>query len=198
MAKKNKVQLTPEQLAEKKLGKKKVWARIGAVACAVAITAVVYVVGAKDGHQVKQIIEEPQTVIQTVTVPASKSDDTVTEPTTSAPATTEPTQTTTSTDSDSSDDSFDILGTITGLLGGLGDIDLSGAGDAIEGAGTSVKDFFYGVADKIESDEGIGDLGDGIGDTIGGIIGGDGSDSGLGDLGDLSGSLDDILGGIGA
>ena len=156
MAKKNKVQLTPEELAAKKLKTRKGWARVGAVACALAITAAVYAVGSKDGHKIKQVEETPQVVTQVVTVAATtKAPETTTEATTKAPETTK---------AASSDNSSDggIMDTITGLLGGLGDIDLSGAGDTIEGVGNTAKDFFYDIADKIEN-------GDSIGDIIGGI-----------------------------
>ena len=152
MAKKNKVQLTPEELAAKKLKTRKGWARVGAVACALAITAAVYAVGSKDGHKIKQVEETPQVVTQVVTVAA----------TTKAPETTKAAETTTKAASSDDSSSGGIMDTITGLLGGLGDIDLSGAGDTIEGVGNTAKDFFYDIADKIEN-------GDSIGDIIGGI-----------------------------
>ena len=51
MAKKEKVQLTPEELAEKKLKTRKGWARVGAIVCALAITVAVYAAGSKGGHK---------------------------------------------------------------------------------------------------------------------------------------------------
>jgi hypothetical protein len=177
MAKKNKAQLTPEELAEKKLKKRKGWARVGAVACALAITAAVYAVGAKDGHKIKQVEETPQVVTQVVKVEAStQKTETTTEATTkAAETTTKAAETTTKASSDSSSDGG-ILDTITGLLGGLGDIgslgdmDFSGAGDTIEGVGNTAKDFFYDIADKIENGDSLGDIGGDIGgDIIGGL-----------------------------
>ena len=166
MAKKNKAQLTPEELAEKKLKTRKGWARVGAVACALAITAAVYSVGSKGGHKIKQVEETPQVVTQVVKVEAStQKTETTTE------ATTKAAETTTKAASDSSSDGG-ILDTITGLLGGLGDIgslgdmDFSGAGDTIEGVGNTAKDFFYDIADKIENGDSLGDIG---GDIVGGL-----------------------------
>lgn len=169
MAKKNKIQLTPEELAAKKLKTRKGWARVGAVACALAITAAVYALGSKDGHKIKQVEEAPQVVTQVVTVAATtQKTETTTEATTKAPETTKAAETTTKAASSDSSSDGGIMDTITGLLGGLGDIDLSGAGDTIEGVGNTAKDFFYDIADKIENGEGIGDIG---GDIIGGIGG---------------------------
>ncbi len=167
MAKKNKVQLTPEELAAKKLKTRKGWARVGAVACALAITAAVYAVGSKDGHKIKQVEETPQVVTQVVTVAATtQKTETTTEATTKAPETTKAAESTTKAASSDDSSSGGIMDTITGLLGGLGDIDLSGAGDTIEGVGNTAKDFFYDIADKIENGDSIGDIG---GDIIGGI-----------------------------
>ena len=167
MAKKNKAQLTPEELAEKKLKTRKGWARVGAVVCALAITAAVYAVGAKDGHKIKQVEETPQVVTQVVTVAATtKAPETTTEATTKAPETTKAAETTTKAASSDSSSDGGILDTITGLIGGLGDIDLSGAGDTIEGVGNTAKDFFYDIADKIESGDSLGDIG---GDIVGGL-----------------------------
>ena len=166
MAKKNKAQLTPEELAEKKLKTRKGWARVGAVVCALAITAAVYSVGSKGGHKIKQVEETPQVVTQVVKVEAStQKTETTTE------ATTKAAETTTKAASDSSSDGG-ILDTITGLIGGLGDIgslgdmDFSGAGDTIEGVGNTAKDFFYDIADKIENGDSLGDIG---GDIVGGL-----------------------------
>ncbi len=171
MAKKNKAQLTPEELAEKKLKKRKGWARVGAVACALAITAAVYAVGAKDGHKIKQVEETPQVVTQVVKVESTtQKTETTTEATTkAAETTTKAAETTTKASSDSSSDGG-ILDTITGLIGGLGDMDFSGAGDTIEGVGNTAKDFFYDIADKIENGDSLGDIGGDIGgDIIGGL-----------------------------
>ena len=167
MAKKNKAQLTPEELAEKKLKTRKGWARVGAVVCALAITAAVYSVGSKGGHKIKQVEETPQVVTQVVKVEAStQKTETTTEATTkAAETTTKAAETTTKAASDSSSDGG-ILDTITGLIGGLGDMDFSGAGDTIEGVGNTAKDFFYDIADKIESGDSLGDIG---GDIIGGL-----------------------------
>ena len=167
MAKKDKIPLTPEQIAEKKLNGRKKRARVLAVVLAIVITACVYFAGSKDGPKtlrvepqavvvdnvVERVVEKEVTV--TVTVPA---------PTTEAPTTEAPTTTTAPSGSD--DGSSDILGTITGLLGGitdgLGDVDLGGLGggvdtsaaaDAIEGIGSSAQDFFNGIADKVETTE---------------------------------------------
>jgi len=167
MAKKNKVQLTPEELAAKKLKTRKGWARVGAVACALAITAAVYAAGSKDGHKIKQVEETPQVITQVVKVEATtQKTETTTEATTKAPETTKAAETTTA--ASSSDDSSQggIMDTITSLIGGLGDIDLSGAGDTIQGVGNTAKDFFYDIADKIENGDGISDIG---GDLINGI-----------------------------
>ncbi|MBE6827218.1 MAG: hypothetical protein E7514_01215, partial [Ruminococcaceae bacterium] len=85
MAKKEKPVLTPEEIAAKKLKRKKVWARIGAVACALAITGAIYAVGSKDGPKI--VREEPEQVIvkQIVTQPAPAAPTTA-APTTKAPA----------------------------------------------------------------------------------------------------------------
>ena len=153
MAKKNKVQLTPEELAAKKLKTRKGWARVGAVACALAITAAVYAVGSKDGHKIKQVEETPQVVTQVVTVAATtKAPETTTEATTKAPETTKAAETTTKAASSDSSSDGGIMDTITGLLGGLGDIDLSGAGD---------------IADKMENGDSIGDIGGDLSNGIG-------------------------------
>ncbi len=167
MAKKNKAQLTPEELAAKKLKKRKGWARVGAVVCALAITAAVYSVGSKGGHKIKKVEETPQVVTQVVKVEATtQKAETTTEATTkAAETTTKAAETTTKAASDSSSDGG-ILDTITGLIGSLGDVDLSGAGDTIEGIGNTAKDFFYDIADKIESGDSLGDIG---GDIIGGL-----------------------------
>ena len=152
MAKKEKVQLTPEELAEKKLNTRKGWARVGAIVCALAITAAVYAAGSKGGHKIKQVEENVPVVTQIVTVAAP-----------TAP-TTEPTTQASSSDSDSA--LGGIMDTLSGLIGGMGDVDVSGAGDTIEGLGNTAKDFFYDIADKIENGGDIGDIG---GDIIGGV-----------------------------
>ena len=148
MAKKEKVQLTPEELAEKKLNTRKGWARVGAIVCALAITAAVYAAGSKGGHKIKQVEENVPVVTQIVTVAAPAA------PTTQAA-------------SAGSDSALGgIMDTLSGLIGGMGDVDLSGAGDTIEGLGNTAKDFFYDIADKIENGGDIGDIG---GDIIGGV-----------------------------
>ncbi len=172
MAKKDKIPLTPEQIAEKKLNSRKKRARVLAVVLAIVITACVYFAGSKEGPKtvrvepqavvvdnvVERVVEKEVTV--TVTVPAPATEAPTTEaPTTAAPPATEA-------PSDSSDGSSDILGTITGLLGGitdgLGDVDIGGLGggvdtsgvaDAIEGIGSSAQDFFNGIADKVGTTE---------------------------------------------
>ena len=157
MAKKEKVQLTPEELAEKKLNTRKGWARVGAIVCALAITAAVYAAGSKGGHKIKQVEENVPVVTQIVTVAATTAP--TTEPTTQAP--------TTQAASSGSDSALGgIMDTLSGLIGGMGDVDLSGAGDTIEGLGNTAKDFFYDIADKIENGGNIGDIG---GDIIGGV-----------------------------
>ena len=162
MAKKEKVQLTPEELAEKKLNTRKGWARVGAIVCALAITAAVYAAGSKGGHKIKQVEENVPVVTQIVTVAATTAP--TTEPTTQAPTTQAPTTQASSSDSDSA--LGGIMDTLSGLIGGMGDVDLSGAGDTIEGLGNTAKDFFYDIADKIENGGDIGDIG---GDIIGGV-----------------------------
>ena len=162
MAKKEKVQLTPEELAEKKLNTRKGWARVGAIVCALAITAAVYAAGSKGGHKIKQVEENVPVVTQIVTVAATTAP--TTEPTTQAPTTQAPTTQASSSDSDSA--LGGIMDTLSGLIGGMGDVDLSGAGDTIEGLGNTAKDFFYDIADKIENGGNIGDIG---GDIIGGV-----------------------------
>ena len=106
-------------------------------------------------------------VTQVVKVEAStQKTETTTEATTkAAETTTKAAETTTKASSDSSSDGG-ILDTITGLIGGLGDMDFSGAGDTIEGVGNTAKDFFYDIADKIESGDSLGDIG---GDIVGGL-----------------------------
>lgn len=162
MAKKEKVQLTPEELAEKKLNTRKGWARVGAIVCALAITAAVYAAGSKGGHKIKQVEENVPVVTQIVTVAATTAP--TTEPTTQAPTTQAPTTQAASSGSDSA--LGGIMDTLSGLIGGMGDVDLSGAGDTIEGLGNTAKDFFYDIADKIENGGNIGDIG---GDIIGGV-----------------------------
>ncbi len=167
MAKKEKVQLTPEELAEKKLNTRKGWARVGAIVCALAITVAVYAAGSKGGHKIKQVEENVPVVTQIVTVaaPAAPTTEPTTQaPTTQAPATQAPTTQASSSGSDSA--LGGIMDTLSGLIGGMGDIDISGAGDTIEGLGNTAKDFFYDIADKIENGGDIGDIG---GDIIGGI-----------------------------
>ena len=167
MAKKEKVQLTPEELAEKKLNTRKGWARVGAIVCALAITVAVYAAGSKGGHKIKQVEENVPVVTQIVTVAAPTAP--TTEPTTQAPTTQAPTTQapTTQASSSGSDSALGgIMDTLSGLIGGMGDIDISGAGDTIEGLGNTAKDFFYDIADKIENGGDIGDIG---GDIIGGI-----------------------------
>lgn len=180
MAKKEKTPLTPEQIAEKKLNKKKTAARVIAIVLAIAITACVYVVGSLGGPKTEKVepqaVQVEKVVTQTVTVPAPTEAPTEaptaapTEAPTEAPTaapTEAPTTAAPSGGSDSGD--TDILGTITGLLGGvtdgLGDfdigsllgggsgIDTSGAADAIEGIGNSAQDFFNGIADKVGGTE---------------------------------------------
>ena len=162
MAKKEKVQLTPEELAEKKLNTRKGWARVGAIVCALAITAAVYAAGSKGGHKIKQVEENVPVVTQIVTVAATTAP--TTEPTTQAPTTQAPTTQAASSGSDSA--LGGIMDTLSGLIGGMGDVDLSGAGDTIEGLGNTAKDFFYDIADKIENGGDIGDIGS---DIIGGV-----------------------------
>lgn len=167
MAKKEKVQLTPEELAEKKLNTRKGWARVGAIVCALAITVAVYAAGSKGGHKIKQVEENVPVVTQIVTVaaPAAPTTEPTTQaPTTQAPATQAPTTQASSSGSDSA--LGGIMDTLSGLIGGIGDVDFSGAGDTIEGLGNTAKDFFYDIADKIENGGDIGDIG---GDIIGGI-----------------------------
>ena len=167
MAKKEKVQLTPEELAEKKLNTRKGWARVGAIVCALAITVAVYAAGSKGGHRIKQVEENVPVVTQIVTVAAPTAP--TTEPTTQAPTTQAPTTQapTTQASSSGSDSALGgIMDTLSGLIGGMGDIDFSGAGDTIEGLGNTAKDFFYDIADKIENGGDIGDIG---GDIIGGV-----------------------------
>ena len=167
MAKKEKVQLTPEELAEKKLNTRKGWARVGAIVCALAITVAVYAAGSKGGHKIKQVEENVPVVTQIVTVAAPAAP--TTEPTTQAPTTQAPTTQapTTQASSSGSDSALGgIMDTLSGLIGGMGDIDISGAGDTIEGLGNTAKDFFYDIADKIENGGDIGDIG---GDIIGGV-----------------------------
>ena len=167
MAKKEKVQLTPEELAEKKLNTRKCWARVGAIVCALAITAAVYAAGSKGGHKIKQVEENVPVVTQIVTVaaPTAPTTEPITQaPTTQAPTTQAPTTQAASSGSDSA--LGGIMDTLSGLIGGMGDVDLSGAGDTIEGLGNTAKDFFYDIADKIENGGNIGDIG---GDIIGGV-----------------------------
>ena len=209
MAKKEKIQLTPEEIAAKKLRTKKGWARFGAVALAIVITGAVYVIGSKDGPKVVVEPEDPpviQQIIQQNPTPAT----TKAPETTKAPATT---KAPTTSSSGGSSGGGGILDTITGLLGGLGDFDigslLGGLGgdggglgglvdrnsiaDTVEGAGSSAKDFFYGLADNVEENEGLDGINEQIRDKIGGI----GSGSSSGDSSDPLSGITDSLGGIG-
>ena len=209
MAKKEKIQLTPEEIAAKKLRTKKGWARFGAVALAIVITGAVYVIGSKDGPKVVVEPEDPpviQQIIQQNPTPAT----TKAPETTKAPATT---KAPTTSSSGGSSGGGGILDTITGFLGGLGDFDigslLGGLGgdggglgglvdrnsiaDTVEGAGGKAKDFFYGLADNVEENEGL----DGINEQIRDKIGGSGSGSSSGDSSDPLSGITDSLGGIG-
>jgi hypothetical protein len=222
MAKKEKIQLTPEEIAAKKLRTKKGWARFGAVALAIVITGAVYVIGSKDGPKVVTEVEEPPVIQQIIQqnptpapAPAPAPTTKAPAPTTAAPTTKAPAPTTApTTAANNGGGGGGILDTITGLLGGLGDFDigslLGGLGgdggglgglvdrnsiaDTVEGAGGKAKDFFYGLADNVEENEGLGDINDQLRDRIGGI----GGDSGSGDSGNpLSGITDGIdLGGL--
>ena len=167
MSKKEKVQLTPEELAEKKLKTRKGWARVGAIVCALAITVAVYAAGSKGGHKIKQVEENVPVVTQIVTVAAPTAPTTA--PTTQAPTTQAPTTQAPATQASSSgSDSAlgGIMDTLSGLIGGIGNVDISGVGGTIEGLGNTAKDFFYDIADKVENGGDIGDIG---GDIIGGI-----------------------------
>ncbi len=220
MAKKEKIQLTPEEIAAKKLRTKKGWARFGAVALAIVITGAVYVIGSKDGPKVVVEPEDPpviQQIIQQNPTPATtKAPETTKAPaptTKAAEPTTKPTTAPTTAANNSSSGGGGILDTITGLLGGLGDFDigslLGGLGgdggglgglvdrnsiaDTVEGAGSSAKDFFYGLADNVEENEGLDGINEQIRDKIGGI----GSGSSSGDSSDPLSGITDSLGGIG-
>ena len=221
MAKKEKIQLTPEEIAAKKLRTKKGWARFGAVALAIVITGAVYVIGSKDGPKVVTEVEEPpviQQIIQQNPTPATtKAPETTKAPaTTKAPETTKAPATTkapTTSSSGGSSGGGGILDTITGLLGGLGDFDigslLGGLGgdggglgglvdrnsiaDTVEGAGGKAKDFFYGLADNVEENEGLDGLNDQLRDRINGI---GSSDSGSGGITDSLGGIGDTISGI--
>ena len=220
MAKKEKIQLTPEEIAAKKLRTKKGWARFGAVALAIVITGAVYVIGSKDGPKVVVEPEDPpviQQIIQQNPTPATtKAPETTKAPaptTKAAEPTTKPTTAPTTAANNSSSGGGGILDTITGLLGGLGDFDigslLGGLGgdggglgglvdrnsiaDTVEGAGGKAKDFFYGLADNVEENEGL----DGINEQIRDKIGGSGSGSSSGDSSDPLSGITDSLGGIG-
>lgn len=170
MAKKEKVQLTPEELAAKKLKRKKGWARFFAVVLAVAITAVVYVLGKGDGP--KKVTVEPETVIEQVTVKVTEATTKAAETTTQAATTTQAETTTqVATTAPPSDDDSDngILDTIMGLFSGLGDVgsmvDGNKIADTIDSAGSSAQDFFYGIADKVEESDGLPD------DLLGSVTG---------------------------
>ena len=220
MAKKEKIQLTPEEIAAKKLRTKKGWARFGAVALAIVITGAVYVIGSKDGPKVVVEPEDPpviQQIIQQNPTPATtKAPETTKAPaptTKAAEPTTKPTTAPTTAANNSSSGGGGILDTITGLLGGLGDFDigslLGGLGgdggglgglvdrnsiaDTVEGAGGKAKDFFYGLADNVEENEGLDGINEQIRDKIGGI----GGDSGSGDSSNPLSGVTDSLGDIG-
>lgn len=166
MAKKEKIQLNPEELAEKKLNSKKSWARVGAVALALAITFAIFKLGAKNGPKEIEVPVEvggtPSAQVQTT----KKAETTTSAATTSAPTTSKSDDSATTTKAASSSDSGDdsplagISDAISGLIGGLGDlgggssslppIDGAGAADKVESVGNSLKDYFYGIADKVE------------------------------------------------
>lgn len=233
MAKKEKIPMTPEERAAKKLKSKKGWARFFAIVLAVAITGGVFAIGSKGGHKIVKE-EEPAPVVvqqvvqpvQTPTQPAPVVTPTTAAPTTKAPTTAAPTTKAPTTTAPSGDSSGGgILDSIMGLLGGFdigsllggggdalgglgGLVDRNGAADTIEGAGDKAKDFFYGLADNVEENQGLDGISSQIGDTLSGIGGGSG-DSGsggidlggltdsLGGLGDSLGGLGDMLGGLG-
>ena len=224
MAKKEKIQLTPEEIAAKKLRTKKGWARFGAVALAIVITGAVYVIGSKDGPKVVVEPEDPpviQQIIQQNPTPATtKAPETTKAPaptTKAAEPTTKPTTAPTTAANNSSSGGGGILDTITGLLGGLGDFDigslLGGLGgdggglgglvdrnsiaDTVEGAGSSAKDFFYGLADNVEENEGLDGINEQIRDKIGGIGSGSSSGDSSDPLSGITDSLGGLLGGLG-
>ena len=69
MAKKEKIPVPPEVKAEKKLKRKKGWARFFAVVLAVAITGGVYAIGSKGGPKIKLEEEPAPVVVQQVVNP---------------------------------------------------------------------------------------------------------------------------------
>ena len=158
MAKKEKVQLTPEELAAKKLKTKKGWARFGAVVLALAITLVIYKFGAKDGHKINKV--EAQTVVETVTVKKTEATTKAAETTTKAAetttkaddSTTKKAETTTAASSSSILDSIKdgLSGLISGGSSSLPSVDGESAASAVEKVGSAAQDFFYGLADKVE------------------------------------------------
>lgn len=177
---KEKVQLTPEELAAKKLKRRKGWARFGAIVCAVAITAAVYVVGSKKDNKVDTQPNKDVAVVAPATTPATtkKQEETTKAPETTTAAASSSSSTTKKAADNSSgggilDSITGLLGnfdisSITGALGGLGDKlggltggsggglalpDMGGVADKIEDAGGKAKDFFYDVADKAEGED---------------------------------------------
>lgn len=218
MAKKEKIPMTPEERAAKKLKRNKGWARFFAVVLAVAITGGVYAIGAKDGPKIVKE-EEPAPVVvqqvvqpvQTPTQPAPVITPTTQAPTTKAPTTQAPTtKAPTTAPADNSSGGGGILDTIMGLLGGFdpssitdmlgGLVDRNSIADTVDGAGDKAKDFFYGLADNVEENQGLDGISNQISDAVSGIGGGSG-DSGsgldLGGLTDTLGGLTDGLGGLG-
>ncbi len=218
---KQKIPKTPEMKAAKKFRRRKRRARFFAIVLALVITIAVYASASKGGNKIVTefdpqpvIVQEVIQQVQTPTEPATVV--TPTEAPTKAPETTTaapaPTQApTTAKPADDSSGGGGILDTIMGLvggfdlgsitdsLGGIGDsvgglVDRNGAADTIEGAGDKAKDFFYGLADNVEENQGLDGISEEISEKLDGIGSGEGGFD-LGGLGDLLGGLGGLIGG---
>ena len=167
MAKKEKVQLISEEAAAKSLKKRKGWARFFAVVLALAVTAGVYAIGSKGGNKVETASNTTVAATTTKATTTAKAAETTTAAattTTTAKATTTATtaattkSSTSTTKASSSSSSSSVLDKIksgiSGLIGGSGSlpsVDTGAIGDGVEKAGAAAKDFFYGIADKVET-----------------------------------------------
>ena len=229
---KQKIPKTPEMKAAKRFRRRKRWARFFGIVLALVITVVIYSSASKDGNKIVPIFDPQPVIVQEVIqqVQAPTEPATVVQPTTQAPtqapetttAAPAPTQAPTTQPADNSSSGGGILDTITGLLGGFdlgsitdtlggagdalgGLVDRNGAADTIEGAGDKAKDFFYGLADNVEENQGLDGISEEISEKLDGLGGGDSGSgdsgsggfdlSGLGGLGDLLGGLGGLIGG---
>lgn len=150
MAKKNKLELTLEELQAKKSRRQRGWVRFCAIVLAVALTAGIYgFASSGDPHTVPLYSPAAQQVV----VQNPSGGDTTDTPTT--PAETPPT-TTPSGDSGSSSSGGGILDMLMGLLGNIdlssiaGMLDLDGLGITIADGIDNLQSTLIGLLDRIE------------------------------------------------